>query len=109
MRAWRSRLRNGNRNRRRRTTSGTTAAGGLTGAAITLLCLVTAALAVATGEKRSDLGLLHGGVTRGSIFEVEIEGLPRGDSASPSGPWVCSPTSCWAGRSAGGLRGTPAA
>lgn len=52
----------------------------LTGAVIALLCLATAALTVAMGEKRSDLGLLHGGVKRGSVSQVEIEGLPTGDA-----------------------------
>lgn len=60
----------------------------LTGAFIGLLCLAAAVLALTMGEKRSDLGVLQGGVARGSISHVQLEGLPDGDGwtgESPSG------------------------
>lgn len=50
----------------------------LTGRLLVLLWLVAALTVLTAGERRSDLGLLHGGLADGSVTKVEIEGLPEG-------------------------------
>lgn len=52
----------------------------LVGLLLGVVALVTAALALTMGEKRSDLGALQGGVVRGQITHVDVEGLPQGGS-----------------------------
>lgn len=47
----------------------------VTGRIIALLWLVAVLAILLVGERRSDLGLLHGGLSDGSVTEVEIVGL----------------------------------
>ena len=50
----------------------------LTGRLIALLWLVALLSIVLVGERRSDLGMLHGGLADGSVTQVQITGLPEG-------------------------------
>ena len=50
----------------------------LTGRAVALLWLVALVVILLVGERRADLGALHGGLADGSITDVRITGLPEG-------------------------------
>lgn len=50
----------------------------VTGRLVALLWLVAVLTILLVGERRSDLGLLHGGLADGSVTKVEITGLPEG-------------------------------
>jgi hypothetical protein len=49
-----------------------------TGRTLALLWLVALIVIVLAGERRSDLGALHGGLAEGSVSEVRITGLSEG-------------------------------
>ena len=49
----------------------------LAGRFLVLLWLVVALAVLTVGERRSDLGLLHGGLADGSVTTVEVTGLPE--------------------------------
>ncbi len=50
----------------------------MTGRAVALLWMVALLMIVLAGERRSDLGVLHGGLADGSVSEVRVTGLPEG-------------------------------
>ncbi len=50
----------------------------LTGRVVVVVWLVALLVVVLAGERRSDLGALHGGLADGSVSEVRITGLPAG-------------------------------
>ncbi|MBL0746231.1 hypothetical protein [Nocardioides baculatus] len=50
----------------------------LTGAVFALAWLIVLVTILAVGERRADLGSLHGVLADGSVSEVEVTGLPKG-------------------------------
>lgn len=50
----------------------------MTGRVVVLLWLVAVVAIVLMGERRADLGSLHGGLADGSVTEVRVTGLPEG-------------------------------